>query len=250
MKVKLLTTISFFSYQIGISQSEKLLHGKVVTGNTALKNVEVINKTALTSTRTNDSGEFAILVKPKDSLLFFSKEYFFKRLKITQENIEAKVLVVDMIIKPEELKEVVITKMPEIKLSSDKAYEQEKVDQYTIEKNASKPKTGVYDGTIENGMDLIRIGRMAIGLFVKEKEKVKEEAPKIEFKTLATTTCDQKFFIETLKLKPEEIALFLEFCDADPKSKTLLEHSNILTTMDFLYAKNEEFKKLKTEVQN
>ena len=83
MRVKLLTTISFFTYQLSISQSEKLLLGKVVTGNTALKNVEVINKTELTSTRTNDSGEFSILVKPKDSLLFFSKEYFFKRLKIT-----------------------------------------------------------------------------------------------------------------------------------------------------------------------
>ena len=43
MKVKLLTTISFLTYQLSISQTEKLLHGKVVSDNILLKNVEVIN---------------------------------------------------------------------------------------------------------------------------------------------------------------------------------------------------------------
>ena len=53
MKVKLLTTISFFTYQLSISQTEKLLHGKVVSQTLVLKDIEVINKTAKTSTTTN-----------------------------------------------------------------------------------------------------------------------------------------------------------------------------------------------------
>lgn len=58
MKVKLLTTISFLTYQLSISQTEKLFHGKVISNNTPLDKVEVINKTAKTSTRTNELGEF------------------------------------------------------------------------------------------------------------------------------------------------------------------------------------------------
>jgi hypothetical protein len=66
MNVKLLTTISFFTYQLSISQTEKQLNGKVYSQNILLKNVEVINKTAKTSTRTNELGEFSILANVKD----------------------------------------------------------------------------------------------------------------------------------------------------------------------------------------
>jgi hypothetical protein len=68
--------------------------------------------------------------------------------------------------------------------------------------------------------------------------------PELEFKKIASATCNQDFFDKTLQIKPDEIALFLEFCDADPKSKTILENTNPLKVMDFLFAKNVEFKKL------
>ena len=38
-------------------------------------------------------------------------------------------------------------------------------------------------------------------------------------------------------LKPEEINLFLEFCDADSDSKSVFINPNRLTLMDFLYKK-------------
>jgi hypothetical protein len=59
-------------------------------------------------------------------------------------------------------------------------------------------------------------------------------------------SCTQDFFHKTLALKPNEIALFLDFCDADSQSKTLIENNNVLSLMDFLLAKNIEFKKLPT----
>src|SRR5688572_16493170 len=96
MKVKLLTTISFFTYQLSISQTEKLLNGKVYSQNILLKNVEVINKTAKTSTRTNELGEFSILAKEHDSLLFFSKDYLFTRLKLTLKDLEKSYFIVEM----------------------------------------------------------------------------------------------------------------------------------------------------------
>ncbi len=75
-----------------------------------------------------------------------------------------------------------------------------------------------------------------------------KENTKVEFKEFAKTNCNQNFYLEILKLKTDEINLFLEFCDADPKSKIILENSNVLSFMDFLYFKNTEFKKLSTSV--
>ncbi|WP_017494764.1 hypothetical protein [Flavobacterium sp. WG21] len=249
MKVKLLTTISFFTYQLSISQSEKLLHGKVICNYTPLNKVEVINKTAKTSTTTNNLGEFSILVKSKDSLLFFSKDYFFTRLKITQENIDQNNITVNMVIKPEELNEVVITniKFDRVKTS------QQNIDDIKLAKDAGSLEkyTGVYNGTITNGIDFVRIGKGLSNLFSnKEDEPAKNKISKTDFKKLVAASIPDDFFIKNLNLKPEEKELFIEFCDADPRSKSLLENSNILITMDFMYTKNEEFKTLKTNIKN
>ncbi|TCN60792.1 hypothetical protein D0809_02705 [Flavobacterium circumlabens] len=248
MKVKLLTTISFFTYQLSISQTEKLVHGKVIFNNNPLNKVEVINKTAKTSTRTNDLGEFSILVRAKDSLLFFSKDYFFKRLKLTQEEIDQNNILVNMITKPEELDEVVVTaiKFDKIKIS------QHDIDTIKFTKDVSSLQkyTGVYNGTITNGMDFTRIGTGLLNLFKNDKEGLKKKTSQTDFKKLIAASIPSDFFTRDLKLKPEEKELFIEFCDADPRSKTILEHNNVLTTMDFLYAKNEMFKKLKAETKN
>jgi hypothetical protein len=249
MKVKLLTTISFFTYQLSVSQTEKLLQGKVVSQNIALKGVEVINKTAQTSTKTNDLGEFSISVNVKDSLIFFSKDYFFSRLKVNSQNIEANNLVVNMILKPEELNEVVISNinLKPVRITTE--------DIKAIDINSTKPKPGLKiqgykEAIIQDGVDFIALGKQIKYLLTKDKEKPKKKIPEMDFRKLITTTVPETFFTKDLKLTSEEKELFLQFCDADPKSKTLLDHPNILATMDFLTAKNDEFKKLKTEFKN
>ncbi|MCD0464030.1 hypothetical protein [Flavobacterium sp. ENC] len=248
MKVSLLTTISLFSYQLSVSQTEKLLHGKVVSNNNPLNKVEVINKTAKTSTRTNELGQFSIPVKEKDSILFFSKDYFFTRLKITQQNIDYNNILVNMIIKPEELDEVVVTaiKFDKINIS------QHDIDtiKFTKDVGSLQKYTGVYDGTITNGMDFARMGTGLLNLFKKDKDELKKKSSETVFKKLIAASIPHDFFIKDLKLKPEEVDLFIEFCDADARSAKLIENNNILTTMDFLYAKNETFKKLKTETKD
>lgn len=235
MKVKLLTTISFFTYQISISQTEKLITGKVLSQNTPLSKVEVINKTSKISTKTNELGEFSILVKAQDSLIFFYKDSFFSRLKISQENINQNTIIVNTVLKPEELKEVVITKVEFDKVKVDA----DATAAILIDKNAKNLfwNTGVSDNTIREAL------RVSFPLKGKPKKKI--ELDDDRFKKLALAYCPPDFFINNLKLKPEEKELFIDFCESDPKSKTLLENPNVLAVMDFLYLKNEEFKKLK-----
>lgn len=234
MKLKLLTTISFFTYQLSIAQTEKVLRGKVLSQNLALKDVEVINKTAQTSTRTNELGEFSILVKMQDSLIFYSKDYLFTRLKITTKDIENNNLLVNMILKPEELNEVIINKVEfdKVKISADD------VADVLISKNNKDLfwNTGVSDNSIREAL--------RVSFPLKGKQKKTLEVADDRFKKLVITTCPSDFFLKNLKIKPEEKELFIDFCDSDPKSKTLLENPNVLAVMDFLYTKNEEFKKL------
>ncbi|MBO9583329.1 MAG: hypothetical protein J7574_04145 [Flavobacterium sp.] len=251
MRVKLLTTISIFTYQISVSQNEKVLNGKVLSQNIPLSKVEVINKTAKISTRTNTLGEFSILVRSNDSVLFFSKDYFFKRLKISQENIDQNNIVVNMILKPEELEEVLITNIKFPKVNTP----QEVSDSIALLKASQSLEkyTGVNDGSIANGMNFMAMGKGLVDLFKKEdatNKKSKKKTSELDFKTFAEATCPLDFFTKDLKLNHDEKTLFLEFCTADPHSEVILKQKNLLYTMDFLYAKNEEFKKLKTEIKN
>jgi hypothetical protein len=50
----------------------------------------------------------------------------------------------------------------------------------------------------------------------KRKRRSQKTVPEIDFSTVAKNSCNQKFYLETLKLKANEIELFLQFCEADP----------------------------------
>lgn len=242
MKIKILSTLLLFSSQFSFSQTIK---GKIVFNNYAIPKVDVINANSKMLTVSDANGDFSIVAKINDTLVFIAKNYELKKNVINPLIINDKDLTIELILKAEELKEVIITKMPSIKLSSDKKYEQEKLNTYAIEKYARAPKViGVNMGTMENGMNLMMIGGMITNLFQKEKEPRKKTPPELKFKDVAKTSCNQSYFIETLKLNPDEIELFLDFCDADPKAKTISQNPNVLLLMDFMYLKNIEFKKL------
>jgi hypothetical protein len=249
MKLSQIKFVIFFLFlivQISFSQSEIVYKGKILCNNFPIENIEIINLNSEKSVFSNNAGEFSIVAKSEDVVVFASKLYEYKRISVQPEYLNNHIQIISLILKPEQLEEVVITEIPSIKWEKDTKWEQEKLDQLALEKVARTPKIlGINNGTIENGMDFKRIGGMIFGLFAKEKEKIKISPPKIEFITLAKTSCNQKFYIETLKLKPEEIELFLQFCDADPKSKIVAQNNNSLAMMDFLFAKNLEFKKLK-----
>lgn len=253
MNANRLLLLLLFICQFVFSQTEKLLKGVVSSENFLLYNVDVINKTSQKSTTTNEKGEFVISVRANDSLLFYVKDFSLKRLKVSLEQIEQNNLQVVMLKNAEELEEVVITKIEGTKIEGTKfnkkvfdAWEKGKREEIKVKKadDLANSRT-VYDGTIDNGMDIFAVGKKFLGSFIKDKEPVKESSFEIDFTTLAINTCDLKFFTENLKLKPEEIRLFLQFCGSDAKTKKIIEHSNVLSMIDFLVIKNIEFQKLK-----
>jgi hypothetical protein len=216
-----------------------------MSDNFLFQNVDVINKNTQTGTRTNEKGEFILSASINDSILFYVKDYTLKGIKLSFEDLNINNIIVRIDKAPEELKEVVIHRV-DIDWEFDKKWEKEKNHEIAMQKKANTLKNpGVNNGTIENGMDFVKIGKMLFGgLFKGKKEKAVNPE---EFKELATTNFDEKFYTETLQLKREEIEPFLSFCNFDPESKnTLSENSNDLLLMDFLYKKSLEFKKIHT----
>jgi len=230
MKSKLLIIALLFLFQFSFSQTEKRLQGKVLSGDFPVEGVEIVNLVTEKTTTTDANGKFNILVNTDDMLVFVSEKYEYKRLFLDKAFLDKNNFIILLTRKPEQLEEVVITKISFPKIKFDKNI----ASQLSIEKAAINRKpTGVYDGTIENGMGItIPLG--------SGRKKIHQ----IEFKELVKKTNDENYYLEILKLKPEELGLFIEFCDADPKSKTVLENSNPLKILDFLLVKNIEFKKL------
>lgn len=233
MKIKLPFFFLLLVYQFGFSQTEKLIQAKVLCEDFPLQGIEVLNLASKVTTITDSNGKFSILAKAKDTLMFVSKNYEYKRFFLKKEDVEKNNIIIYLTRKMEQLEEIIVISkinFPKIKFDKNIA------SQLTIEKAAKNPKPyGVYDGTIENGMG------MTINL-PSGRKKIHE----IEFKELMKKSYNDSFYIETLKLKPEEIGLFIEFCDADPKSKTVLKNTNPLKSMDFLMSKKIEFKKMLT----
>lgn len=246
MKLSQIKFVIFFLFlivHVSFSQSETVYKGKILCNNFPIENIEIINLNSEKSTFSNSAGEFSIAAKAEDIVVFASKLYEYKRISVLTEYLNNLSQTISLIKKPEELNEVIITKMKWQHIGSDKNAS----NQIALDKMQSQIKNPfIYDGSISNGLDFIKIGRLIIDIFKKDEISIKNKIPEIQFYELAKNKNYQEYYGKSLKLKPEEIELFLQFCDADPKSKMVAQNNNYLVMMDFLFAKNLEFKKLKT----
>ncbi|MBP6425094.1 MAG: hypothetical protein KA278_05180 [Flavobacterium sp.] len=242
MKLKIAFLLLVF--QIGFSQSEKSIKGIVLSDNFPIPKVDVVNFNSKMSTTTDGEGKFVLSGKIGETLIFIAKGYDIKRLVIHSDMTIKENNVVNLFKKPEELDEVLIFKIPSIRLSKDQKFEQSKLDEIDMDKLQKTLKNpGVYDGQT-TGLDFFKIANMIGKLFSKEKEIVKVESPPIVFKDLVKNNFKSDVYNKILHLKEEEVSLFLEFCDADPKARLLEKSNNQLVLLDFLLLKRDEFKKL------
>lgn len=241
MKKTFLVFVFLLQFQISFCQTEKLVHGTVLNNDFPVQGIKVINLVTEKTTVTNNNGSFSILAKPEDMLVFISIEYNYKRKFIELEDFNNPNLIIKIEKKPLELKDVLVTKKPIMPIPTNT---QAIVDRPYFDDLQSSPKifTNPPNGTIENGINFIRIFTEIGKLLIRKKSNNNQQ--KIDFKEVASNKVNQSFFIKNLKLEQEQIVLFLEFCDADPKSKTILENYNELKIMDFLITKSIEFKAL------
>lgn len=106
--------ILFFATTTFYSQQKSTVKGIVLTSNKPYPNVNVQNLTSKKIVVTDGKGDFIIEANPKDTLLFTSIQLIDLKLVLSPKDFEATKLEVVMVEKNTLLKEVIVTKHPNI----------------------------------------------------------------------------------------------------------------------------------------
>lgn len=248
MKTNLSIIILGLFFQISFSQNEirKPLHGQVISDSLSLESGYVLNVSSQTRTFISANGLFDILAKPKDTLLFSSLAFLSKKIVLTEKNCQERLFIVQMDVVNNELKEVLVSNG--IKINALAGGSQKMVDRKFFDDQKSSPKNRLMpaDGTIENGMDFVRIFK-ELKKILRKKEEVKEEfITDVAFSQYVKMNFSPSFFSQDLKINDDEVELFLLYCSNDLDSKKYLKPEDQFMLMDFLITKNKEFKRITT----
>lgn len=247
MKNKIVILVLCLCCQFCFSQlTRKTLYGQVVNDSIKLENGIVFNVNSKTGTVINQQGFFSILAKVKDTLVFSGLTFKSKKIVLTQKEISTPLLRLKLDAFVNLLPEVVVYGGKKINPISGNSQKYVDMQYFDDEKSSPKNRTMPSDGSIEKGMDFVRIYKDVLKTLRKNNPEKTDFTSDKSFTELVMNKVSYSFFANTLNLNDDEIGLFLIFCENDPKSKIVMKPGNEFQVMDFLITKNKEFKRITT----
>lgn len=244
-KARIFIICLFYQFCSGQILTRIPLYGQAVNDSIKIENGIVFNINSNSGTVINDQGFFTIMAKVNDTLVFSSLGYKSKRIILTKNQFSQSLLRVKLEILTKQLFEVVIHAKKSIH-PIERENSQAIVDKqyFDDEKSSPKNRTMPSDGTIENGMNFVRMYKDILKILkINNPERTDFISP-MSFTEVAMKSVSYTFFTNTLNLKDDEIGLFLVYCENDSKAKTLLKQESKFELIDFLITKNKEFKKI------
>ena len=238
-KIILLLTLVQFSF----SQERELIQGKVIYRNINVPAANVINNTSQTSTITNDQGEFEIFAKEGDEIIFSSVQYIIRTVRVNDEILKNKRLIVQINQRVRELDEVVITPDDTDKFL-DLKEEQFKGFDYLADKSTKIENILTDNRQVVNGLNFVNIFKLLSSLVDSKSE---EEKLSILPSEALPLILEENFFTDTLKLEFFEVNDFLTQLDLDPEIKLLIIKKNQFLLIDYLLNKSDIYKELRVE---
>lgn len=208
----------FLMCSITLLAQEKVLQGTVVAFGSNLKDINVVNLVNEKSAITNENGQFEISAKVGDLIILSSEFFEYKRRLISEEDWKAGKFSVEMIGKPQQIEEVVIT---EYKMDAVKAGILSKpAKQYTpAERRLYTATTG--SGIIPVSAIINAItGRTA--MIKKEIEIEKQEYAQTQLENLF----EDSYLIENFKIPEDKIPGFKYYAVEDDSLRSLLKLKN------------------------
>jgi hypothetical protein len=205
----------------------------------------VFNVNAKTGAVIDSKGFFSILAKVNDSLVFTSLGFKSKKVVLSKSDIASSFYRVKLNAVANELLAVVVyaTHGPHPEFANT----QKIVDtQYFDDKQSSPANilmmpTGTGD---PNNMDVIRVYKKIFKNILRNNPEKVDLVADASFTTVAMQNVGYSFFTDNLKIKEDEVGLFLLFCENDPKSASFSKINQQFEVMDFLINKNTEYKKI------
>jgi len=245
MKTKAVILVLFLFCQFCFGQTliRKPLRGRVVNDSVKVESGSVFNINSKTRSFISSQGLFDIMAKTNDTLLFLSFGLKSKKIVLTDKDFAVLLLTVKLNTHITPLEEVVIKKTF---IKPNLGNIQRIIDTEYFEDKQSSLDNPLMPSKIKYGMDIDRIGKMIWKSFFKENPNKGKEVDYGDFSDIVPKRIHSFFFTNTLKLKEDEIGLFLIYCENDPKSKALLKPESEFELIEFLINKNEEFKTFAT----
>ena len=229
--------------QFSFSQERELIQGKVIYRNINVPAANVINNTSQTSTITNDQGEFEIFAKEGDEIIFSSVQYIIRTVKVNDEILKNKRLIVQINQRVRQLDEVVITPDDTDKFL-DLKEEQFKGFDYIADKSTKIENILTDNRQVVNGLNFVNIFKLLSSLVDSKSE---EEKLSILPSEALPLILEENFFTDILKLEFFEVNDFLLQLDLDPKIKQLIIKKNQFLLIDYLLNKSDTYKELRVE---
>ncbi|WP_400079324.1 hypothetical protein [Winogradskyella sp. R77965] len=225
------------------SLDAQTLKGKVYDSISTVKNIKVFNETQNRVTATNDDGNFSIIAKVNDTILFESLFYHPKAVILKPIHFDG-IAVFELKKIVSELDEVEVKAEPEQPFFEEDTYN---IELQNLIKEDIKNNPGLYRPANESyGVDIFAV----IGLVVKLlKKKNKYKAPiyqPITYKQMDSLFTKSSFFnkrlvTESLKIPEDKVHLFYDFCDAKQISSELLKDEKKMQLLEELVLNSQLF---------
>ena len=202
-------------------RNEKLLQGIIAADDALLSGIDIVNLGNEKVTVTNSKGEFSILAKADDILVFSSKSLEMRRVLIDEDDLKSGTINVNMYPKINELNEVIVKKSPIEGVSIIPGQKQ-----YTpAERKLFTATSGLLDAPISwmSG----RTAMLKKEVAVERKERLLDKIGILY---------EDKYYIETLKIPEIYIDDFQRYIIEDKEFTAALKVKN-RTMMLFLISK-------------
>ena len=199
---------------------EKLLHGKIMVESGNVGGVTIINLVNEKTAISDRNGEFFILAKAEDLLVFSSVNLEYYRRIIDDEDLKPEILTIKMTAKIIELQEVIVNKHPEINAVS-LGISPKGIKQYTPAER--KLATASSAKLNPQGLDpLINAISGRTKMLKKELEVEKKE----RLLAYIGALFDDEYYGETLKIPANYIKGFQYYCVEEEEFAKSLRSKN------------------------
>lgn len=270
MKAILFVILSLFAnflFAQGIER--KVLRGIVVVDSFDVEAVTVRNISSNLNAKTDIDGKFSIRARATDTLFFESQSFISQRYILSQKDFWKEELEIRLHVKITELDELIITpytlsgnltedtKRIQVYGDGFALIDAKKIMHYEDDVRMGAPiNTAMPNVFAPTGVNLL--GLVVVGLVnlvgvkanpKKNSERVFEERriKNLQSKSYSDHLFERfshSFFVETLKIKNEDIPLFMGFSELNVYDLSpLLKPENELKLIDYLIQKAAEFKK-------
>ena len=207
----------------GQTADEKILHGKIIVDSGNVYGVTIINLVNEKSVISDSNGEFFILAKVDDLLVFTSINLEYHRRQIEEKDMKQEIIVIKMTAKITELEEVIINKHPEINAVS-LGISPKGIKKYT------PAERRLYTALSTPGDALLNLLSGRTAMLKKEIEIEKKERLLVVFGALYE---DDNYFTKTLKIPADYVKGFQYYCIENKKFGEVLKTKN-KTQIEFL----------------